>query len=102
MSTCEGGIHVLSRVSSARTGSLRMKWWRKRGYAEGIPDEAPRVLEVERQAPSWRRLCKVLLRNDYWCKGLAFTQPRSDVYDRYCKMKKQKALLAVPKTVDVE
>ncbi len=73
-----------------------VRWWKKRGYADGIPEEAPRVLEAERMAPSWRRLCKVLLRNDYWCKGLAFTQPKSPAYDKYLQLKKQKTLLRAP------
>jgi len=70
-----------------------LKWWKVRGYAEGIPDEAPGVLEAKRIAPSWRRLCKVLLRNDYWCKGLAFTQPKSEAYGKYLKMRKEKTVL---------
>ena len=70
-----------------------IKWWKKRGYPEGIPDEAPAVLEAKRIAPSYRRLCKVLLRNDYWCKGLAFTQPKSPAYGKYLELKKKKVLL---------
>lgn len=62
-------------------------WWSKRGYPEGMPDEAPLHLENKGLAPSYRRLCKSLLRNDYWCKGLKFTQPRSEVYGEYLKMK---------------
>jgi predicted phosphoadenosine phosphosulfate sulfurtransferase len=42
-------------------------WWRLRGYPDGIPDEMPVELEAKRDAPSWRRVCKALLRNDYWC-----------------------------------
>lgn len=52
-------------------------WWRKNGYPDGIPDEADRDLENKRKAPSYRRLCKVILRNDYWCKGLSFAPPKS-------------------------
>ena len=59
------------------------KWWMDRGYADGIPDEAPYALEAKRLAPSWRRVCKSLLRNDYWCKGLGFTQHKSDAYRSY-------------------
>jgi predicted phosphoadenosine phosphosulfate sulfurtransferase len=64
--------------------------WKKRGYTDGIPDEAPRVLENKHWAPSWRRLCKVLLRNDWWCKGLGLVQPKSDAYGRYMDMRKQR------------
>lgn len=68
-----------------------IKNWRGRGY-QTIPDEAPKVLEDQHWAPSYRRLCKVLLRNDWWCKGLGLTQPKSEAYDRYMKMKKAKAM----------
>lgn len=74
-----------------------LKWWKVRGYPDGIPDEAPAILESKRVAPSWRRLCKVLLRNDYWCKGLAFAQPKSAAYGKYLELKKQKTLLIAPK-----
>jgi len=67
-----------------------MRRWQKRGYWDGIPDEAPKDLEQKYWAPSWRRLCKVLLRNDWWCKGLGLTQPKSDAYGRYMEMKKAK------------
>ena len=69
-------------------------WWKKRGYADGMPDEAPVILESKRLAPSWRRLCKVLLRNDYWCKGLNFSQPKSEAYGRYLEIKKSKKLVS--------
>jgi len=59
------------------------KWWSERGYPDGIPDEAAYAVEAKRLAPSWRRVCKSLLRNDYWCKGLGFTQHKSDAYSAY-------------------
>lgn len=60
--------------------------WRQRGY-ERIPEEAPPELEAKCWAPSWRRMCKVLLRNDYWCKGLGQTQPKSAAYGEYKRIK---------------
>jgi predicted phosphoadenosine phosphosulfate sulfurtransferase len=33
-------------------------------------------------------MCKVLLRNDHWCKGLGMTQPKSEAYGKYLDMKK--------------
>ena len=66
------------------------QWWAKKGYPEGIPDEADYALEVKRLAPSWRRVCKSLLRNDYWCKGLSFTQHKSDAYKKYLDLIKRK------------
>lgn len=76
--------HFIERFQSFITG------WKGRGYHEGIPDEAPKVLEDKHWAPSYRRLCKVLLRNDWWCKGLGLTQPKSAAYDRYMKTIKKK------------
>jgi len=64
-----------------------IRGWRGRGYVDDIPDEAPRVLENAHWAPSYRRLCKVILRNDYWCKGLGLTQPKSEAYARYLAFK---------------
>lgn len=60
--------------------------WNRRGYKE-IPDESPPELEAKCWAPSWRRLCRVLLRNDWWCKGLGQTQPKSDAWKKYKEMK---------------
>jgi predicted phosphoadenosine phosphosulfate sulfurtransferase len=64
------------------------KWWNERGYEKGIPDEAPKILESKKLAPSWRRVCKSLLRNDFWCKGLGFTQHKTDAYKKYLELKK--------------
>ena len=66
-----------------------IKGWQGRGYAE-IPDEAPKTLEDKHWAPSWRRMCKVLLRNDWWCKGLGPTQPKSEAYGKFLEIKKAK------------
>ncbi len=69
-----------------------LHWWAMRGYPRGIPDEAAADLEADRKAPSWRRVCKALLRHDYWCKGLSFSQHRSEAYEQYRKiMQKRRA-----------
>lgn len=68
-----------------------IKGWQDRGYLE-IPDEAPEDLESKCWVPSWRRMCKVLLRNDYWCKGLGQTQPLSDAYGQFKEIKKKREL----------
>lgn len=66
---------------------LHVKWWLERGYGEtGIPDEAPQELESIRAVPSWRRICKALLRNDYWGKGLGFSQHKSRAYGQYLNL----------------
>ena len=61
--------------------------WKQRGYPNEIPDEAPHELESKCWVPSWRRLCRTLLRNDYWCKGLGQTQPKSDAYQKFKAIK---------------
>jgi len=76
--------HYLERFRSF------IKGWKQRGYMNDIPDEAPAVLESKHWAPSYRRLCKVLLRNDYWCKGLGLAQPKSEAYGRYLSEFKNK------------
>ena len=63
-----------------------IKGWQTRGYTE-IPDEAPAVLEAKQWAPSWRRMAKCLLRNDYWCHSLGQAQPKSEAYQAYKDIK---------------
>jgi predicted phosphoadenosine phosphosulfate sulfurtransferase len=67
-----------------------LHWWMQRGYSNGIPDEADPKQEATRQIPSWRRICKALLRNDYWCKGLSFSQHKSQAYQRYLKVMRKR------------
>lgn len=75
--------HYIERFTKFISG------WKRRGYSK-VPDEAPLELENKHWAPSWRRMCKVLLRNDYWCKGLGMAQPKSEAYGKYLEMKRIK------------
>jgi predicted phosphoadenosine phosphosulfate sulfurtransferase len=65
-------------------------WWQERGYPNGIPDEASYRDEADKKVPTWRRVCKMLLRNDYWAKGLSFTQHKTAAYAKYLKIMKQR------------
>jgi predicted phosphoadenosine phosphosulfate sulfurtransferase len=65
--------------------------WKNRGYSE-IPDEAPHDLEVKCWAPSWRRMARCILRNDYWCKGLGQSQPKSEAYEKFKSIKAKRKL----------
>lgn len=67
-----------------------LHWWQAHGYPDGIPDEADIRLEAAKKVPSWKRVCKALLRNDYWCKGLSFTQTKSEAYEKYKKVMKRR------------
>lgn len=67
-----------------------LHWWQERGYPNEIPDEANSKEEAAKAVPSWRRICKMLLRNDYWAKGLSFTQHKSTAYEKYLKIMKKR------------
>lgn len=73
-----------------------LNWWRKNGPRFGytnIPDSANKKLEASKKAPSWRRICKVLIKNDYWCRGLSFSQTQKltqhyiELYNQYLNRK---------------
>ncbi len=63
-----------------------IQWYLARGYPDGIPDQADRASEVAKTKPSWRRICKMLLRNDYFAKGLSFDQTKPSYYTKYKKI----------------
>jgi predicted phosphoadenosine phosphosulfate sulfurtransferase len=96
--TWESFAHLLLESMPERTRThyenkiaVFLHWWEARGYRGGvIPDEADAADEAAKRVPSWRRICKALLRNDYWCKGLSFTQHRSAAYDKYLKVMKNR------------
>jgi predicted phosphoadenosine phosphosulfate sulfurtransferase len=69
-----------------------LNWYEKRGWTDHnglktvsrkIPDENMLGKETK-NVPSWKRICKMLLRNDYWAKGLSFSQTKTGFfYKRY-------------------
>lgn len=67
-----------------------LHWWKVRGGIDPIPDEAALDEEAARKSPSWRRICKMLLRHDYWAKGLSFSQTKSEAYERYKRIMKNR------------
>lgn len=69
-----------------------IRWHMLRGYSAGIPDEADPKEEAARRAPSWRRIARVILKNDYWCKGLTFSQTKSESYEKYLKVMKNRRM----------
>ena len=64
-----------------------LKWYEDRGFPNGIPDEGS---ATDKSSPSWTRICKSLLRNDYWCKGLSFSQTKTDSYEKYQQLMKKR------------
>jgi len=79
-----------SRTHFENKIAVFLKWWMDRGYPSGIPDVADTKAEAAHKVPSWRRICKALLRNDYWCKGLSFTQTKSEAYSKYLRIMKNR------------
>lgn len=65
-------------------------WYRSRGYPNGIPDVADADIESKGKAPSWRRIVKALLRNDYWCRSLGFSPTKSAAYMKYMNLMRRK------------
>ena len=65
-------------------------WYRTRGYPEGIPDVVDQDLESKGKVPSWRRIVKALLRNDYWCRSLGFSPTKSSAYSKYLNLMRRK------------
>jgi len=64
-----------------------LRWYQQRGYPTGIPDEGS---ATDKATPSWTRICKALLRNDYWCKGLSFSQNKTEAFSKYQALMKKR------------
>jgi len=98
--TWESFAHLLldslpppTREHYANKIAVFLHWWAAHGYPV-IPDAAEPKLESagagKARLPSWRRICKVLLSNDYWCKGLSFSPTKSTAYQRYRTLMKER------------
>lgn len=67
--------------------SVWMYWYcQNKNYTiDTIPDELPGDTGSQ-DMPSWRRVCKVLLKNDYWCMALCFSPTKSTSYEKYRRL----------------
>src|SRR5690606_32208367 len=63
----------------------RYVWYCTEKLSIPVPDEQPGDTG-SKDVPSWRRICQVLLRNDYWCQGLSFSAQKPQAYERYKKI----------------
>ncbi|MHA1126792.1 MAG: DUF3440 domain-containing protein [Candidatus Heimdallarchaeota archaeon] len=71
-------------------------WWEKNGFPfdeipdDNLPKKHPRLLKPDgtfyRRSPSWKRICKCIMRNDKLCKSLTFTATKNQ-YKKYREMK---------------
>ncbi|EBR7912706.1 phosphoadenosine phosphosulfate reductase [Salmonella enterica] len=68
--------------------AVYLQWYKKKGM-----DTIPQTQQGDigsRDVPSWRRICKVLLNNDYWCRALSFSPTKPKGYQRYNERMKAK------------
>lgn len=67
--------------------SVWLHWYCKhQGYTiDTLPDELPDDTGSQ-DKPSWRRVCKMLLKNDYWASTLCFSPTKSKSYEKYRKI----------------
>ena len=63
----------------ARIGGY-VKTWEGRGYQDGIPDEAPSVLESLNKVPSYRTICLAIMKNDTALLTLGFSREPCQAY----------------------
>lgn len=64
--------------------------WEKRGYKDGIPDEADSLLESYGMVPSYRRICQALMKNDLHLISLGFQRHQCDAYIELKRIEIQK------------
>ena len=55
--------------------------WMTRGYPTGIPDEADPVLENLNKVPSYRIICKAIMKNDVALLTLGYTRQPCEIYN---------------------
>ncbi|MFP2428661.1 phosphoadenosine phosphosulfate reductase [Enterobacter ludwigii] len=67
--------------------AIYLKWYSDRG--ENVPDEQDHDLG-SKDIPSWRRICKTIIKNDYWCRTLSFSPNKPSNYTRYMKRMKER------------
>lgn len=58
-----------------------MSKWQSQGYPHGIPDEAYPKFEALNKAPSYRNICKAILKNDVQLTSLGFERDECESYN---------------------
>lgn len=54
--------------------------WKNQGYKDGIPDEVDAKLEALGKVPSYRMVCKAILKNDVSLSSLGYSRQACDSY----------------------
>ena len=68
--------------------AVYLKWYENRDIV--IPDTQPNDCGSTDDHPSWKRICKALLRNDYWMKTLSFAPTKTSAYEKYIELMKKR------------
>ncbi|MDO5970641.1 DUF3440 domain-containing protein [Flavivirga aquimarina] len=72
--------HYVSKIKTF------LRWWENNGFSlELIPDEGNLKLENKGKIPSWRRICKCIIKNDWWCRSLGFSPTKKTYETLYTK-----------------
>lgn len=70
--------------------AVYLRWYVTRGYPDTLPEQQEKDTGAK-DIPSWRRICKTLIKNDYWCRTLSFSPNKSSNYANYMlRMKKKR------------
>lgn len=67
-----------------------VKTWESRGYPDGIPDEADPVLEKLNKVPSFRMICRAIMKNDSTLLSLGYSRQSCLIYN---SLKREELLL---------
>jgi predicted phosphoadenosine phosphosulfate sulfurtransferase len=57
-----------------------VKEWERKGYENGIPDEAPNELEKLNIVPSYRKICIALMKNENNLESLGYSRKKTLIY----------------------
>jgi len=66
-----------------------IEFWQTNCYKKGIPETADPRLEQLNKVPSYKLICKAILKNDYHLETLGFTKPVSKHYSSFKRVELQ-------------
>ena len=69
----------LRKTMRQKIGNYVNKWERQ-GYEDGLPDEAPARLEDLNKVPSYRLICKAIIKNDFALETLGYSRTKCPAY----------------------
>lgn len=69
--------------------AVYIRWWQVNRDLTDLPDQQDRDCGSF-DVPSWRRVCKMLLKNDYWATTLCFGAQRTHAYARYQELMRRR------------